>query len=235
MATETTAAGHKETAAEGIILLFELENVALPGRKRLYEILKKNIPAAGVQLNPGLFSRYGLKPTPELSVASLAENAGSGKGDADKIGSEVNAAYVSDLRQKSTVNTAVVKLLESAAKKGFILGALSALTEEDATAVVARLELSAEIKLLAHKPDEPSFPRADNWIKLLKSVSKSSQPAVAIVSSQAACKSALAAGLRVVVLPDEFTGHQDFGGADIIVDSAADISVNDIIATLSVS
>ena len=234
MATETAAAGSRDAAADGVILLFELENVAFAGRKRLYDLLKKSVSAAGVQLTPALFSRHGLKPTPEQNVASLVQNAGSGKGSAEKIGAEVNEAYVRDLREKIEPGAAVVKLLETAAKKGFHLGALSALTEEDATALVGRLGLSADLKLFAMKPDEPAFPRADCWLKLLKSVSKSSAPAAALVSSQAACKAALAAGLRVVVITDEFTGHQDFGGADIIVDSAGDVNVGDILAVLSV-
>ena len=234
MATETATGGQKGSTADGVILLFELETVAFAGRKRLYDLLKKNLPAAGVQLSPALFGRYGLLPTPEQNVASLVENAGSGKGDATKISGEISAAYARDLREKADPNDAIAKLLATAAKKGFMLGALSALAEEDATAVVGRLGLTTDLKLLAQKPDEPNFPRADVWLKLLKAVSKSSRPAVALVSSQTACKSALAAGLRVVVVPDEFTGHQDFGGADIVVDSASELSVNDIIATLSV-
>ncbi len=234
MATETATGGHKELQAEGVILLFELETVAFAGRKRLYDLLKKSLTAAGVQLSPALFGRYGLKPTPEQSIASLIENAGSGKGDANKISAEMSAVYTRDLREKAEPNEAITKLLAAAAKKGFMLGALSALAEEDAAAVVAKLGLTADIKLLAQKPDEPNFPRADVWLKLLKTVSKSSRPAIAVVSSQVASKSALAAGLRVVVAPDDFTGHQDFGGADIVVDSASELSVNDIIATLSV-
>lgn len=233
MATETAAVESTETAADSNILLFELENVAFGGRKRLYELLKKSLTAAGVQLSPGLFARHGLKPTPELNVASLVENAGSGKGDAEKIAADVQNAFAHDLREKVEANAAITKLLETAAKKGFLLGALSALGEADATALVERLGLHAELKLLALNPTDDVFPRADNWVKLLKAVSKSCAPAAAIVSSQVACKAALAAGLRVIVLPDEFTGHQDFGGADIVVDSAADLSVSDILATLS--
>ena len=234
MATETAAAGQKEAEADGVILLFELENVVVHGRKKLYDLLKKNISAAGVQLTHGLFSQYGLKPTPEQSVASLVQNAGSGKVGAEKIGEDVNAAYVRDLREKVEPIGPIVKLLDTAAKKGFHLGALSSLAEEDAAALLQRIGLHVEIKLYAQKPGDAAFPRADGWGRLLKAVSKSSMPAAALVSSQIACKSALAAGLRVVVLPDEFTAHQDFGGADIVVDDVKDISVADILATLSV-
>ena len=232
MATATTE--KNEAVSDGITLLFELENVAVPGRKRLYDLLKKSLTAAGVQLNPGLFSRFGLKPTAEQCVASLVENAGSGKGNAEKIGAEVSEAFSQELRGKIEANPAVVKLLQSAAKKGFRIGALSALAEEDATAVLQKLGLAGDVKLSAHKPTEPNYPHAESWVKLLKLFGKSTAPAVAIVSSQLASKTALAAGLRVVVLPDEFTSFQDFGGADIVVDSAEDLSVADIIATIAV-
>lgn len=233
MATDTAAAEAKDTATETGILLFELENVAFAGRKKLYDVLKKSLPAAGVQLNPGLFARYGLKPTAAMNVASLVENAGSGKGDANKIAAEATETYAKELQEKTEQNGAVAKLIESAAKKGFLIGALSALGEESANALVKKLGLSAEVQLLALQPSDEAFPRADAWLKLLKVVTKSTRPAAAIVSSQAACKAALAAGMRVVVVPDEFTGHQDFGGADFVVDSAADINVGDIVALLS--
>lgn len=231
MATET-AAGHKEQAASSMVLLFELENLALAGRKRLYDLLKKHLAAAGVQVTPALFSRYGLGPTPEQSVAGLIEGLGAGKIDAAKIGAEVNEAYVADLQSKVEINTAVVKLVQAALKKGFAVGAVSALPEEQALVVLQRLDLNGDVKLGAHKPVEPLYPRADTWIKLLKSTCKTSVPAVAIVSSSSSGKAALAAGLRCVVLPDEFTGYQDFSGADIIVDSAADLSPSEVFATL---
>jgi len=213
-------------------MLFELETVALAGRKRLYDLLKKNLQAAGVSLTPSLFARHGLKSTPEQSVASLAENAGSGKGDVEKIGEDVRSAYARDLLQKAEVNAAALKLFETAAKKGFHLGALSILAEDEATAVIQKLGLKAEVKLLAQKPAETAFPNADTWIRLLKVVSGSSQPAVAVVSTQTACKSALAAGMRVIALPDEFTAHQDFGGADFIVDDPKDLVASEILPIL---
>lgn len=229
--TDTTATEAKDAVTEGTLLLFELENVAFPGRKKLYDLCKKNVAALGVQLTPGLFSRLAIKPTPELAVASLAEGAGNGKGDAEKIGDDVNAAYVAELRGKSEANAHIVKLLTAAAKKGFHLGALSSLDQESAEALLGRLDVSS-VKLHAHKPDEPTHPRADGWLKLARAITRANLPAVAVVSSQIACKAALAAGFRVIVVPDEFTSFQDFGGADIIVDSAADLDVGEIIATL---
>lgn len=233
MATETAKAEQAETASDSIIMLFDLENAAVAGRKVLYDILKKHLQAAGVQLNRALFARYGLKPTPEQDVASLLENAASAQGDAAKIGQDVRAALVAELRDKAEVNAAVLKLLEAAHRKGVMLGALSALDEEDAAPVLQRLGLKAEVRLLAQRPAESNYPHADVWIRLLKMVSKSSRPAVAVVSSQAACKSALSAGLRVIALPDEFTSHQDFGGADYIIDDPKDLDVPQILNTLA--
>ena len=232
MATET-AVEQKEVAADTIVILFELENAAVAGRKRLFDLLKKNLAGAGVQLTPALFSHYGLKPTPEQCVSSLIEAAGSGKGDASKIGSEVNAMYVADLKsEKVAVNPALVKLLQSAAKKGFALGAISALEEADAKEVLERLGINVDVKLYAHKPSEPNFPRADGWLKLLKATTRGSHPGIAIASSMASCKSALAAGLRCVAIPDDFTGHQDFGGADVVIDSWDDVDNGELLGTL---
>ena len=230
MATDT--AGQKEqTAVYPMVVLFELESLALAGRKRLYDLLKKALAAAGVQVTPALFSRYGLAASAEFAVAGLLEGAG-GKGDAAKIGADVAETFAADLAEKVEVVSPVVKLIQAALKKGCAVGAVSALPEERAQAVLARLDLGGDVKLAAHKPTEAVYPRADTWVKLLKSACKSTVPAVAVVSSAASAKAALAAGLRCIVVPDEFTGHQDFGGADLIVDSVADLSPAEVFSTL---
>ncbi|MBT8045572.1 MAG: hypothetical protein KJN67_00270, partial [Pontiella sp.] len=73
-------------------------------------------------------------------------------------------------------------------------------------------------------PDEvkESFPRADDWLKILKQCDKEHATLVAVVSSQIACKGALTAGAACIVVPDEYTVFQDFSGAKMVLDSLAD-------------
>lgn len=232
-ATDTAAVEAKDAVTEGTLLLFELETVAFAGRKKLFDLLKKNVAAVGVQLTPPMYSRFGLKPTPEQAVVALAEQAGKEKGDPAKVGADVAAAYAADLGSKAEAHAGIVKLLGSAAKKGLHLGALSALPQDAAEATLKNLGLSNDVKLQAHKPEEIHFPRAESWVKLMKQITKANLPGIAIVSSQASLKSALAAGLRVIVVADEFTNYQDFSGADFVAESASDLDVNEALAVIT--
>ena len=63
------------------------------------------------------------------------------------------------------------------------------------------------------------FPKADDWLKMLKQANIEDKTIVAIVSSQLACKGALTAGASCVVVPDEYTEFQDFSGSMFILDN----------------
>ena len=67
-----------------------------------------------------------------------------------------------------------------------------------------------------------SFPRADDWLKMLKQCGKERCTLVAVVSSQVACKGALTAGAACIAVPDQFTSFQDFSGAKLVLDSLSD-------------
>ena len=218
-----------------VALLFELEGVAVPCRKKLYDILRKHLAGAGVQLTPGLFSRAGLRGTPEQAVESLIAAAGGDKAEASRVAADVAEAFGADIRSdRVQVSAPVLKLLQTAQKRGLVLGALSALPEIDAQALVDRLGL-AEVVLQAGKPADAVFPRADCWLKLSKNTSRSRRSVIAVASGMAGCKSALAAGLRCIVVSDEFTAFEDFSGADFIIDNWDDASPNDVLSALGVT
>ena len=66
------------------------------------------------------------------------------------------------------------------------------------------------------------FPKADDWLKMLKQANIEDKTIVAFVSSQLACKGALTAGASCVVVPDDFTEFQDFSGSKFILDKLSD-------------
>lgn len=228
-------AAEKKDTTGGIAMLFELENTALQGRQRLFEIVRKQAAGSGVKLDASQFIRNGLKSAADQSLAGILAANGVAKGEAAKAAEEAASIYAADIRTgKVALQPSVVKLLQTAARKGCILGALSVLEETDAQAAIERLELGVEVKLLAHKPTEPAFPRPDLWYKLLKIAGHQNGAAVAVVSSLVACKSALAAGLRCIVVPDAYTSFQDFSGADIVVDSAEAVNASEILSELGI-
>ena len=68
-----------------------------------------------------------------------------------------------------------------------------------------------------------TFPRADDWLKMLKIAGIEDKTIVAVVSSQLACKGALTAGASVIAVPDQYTAFQDFSGAAFVLDDLGDV------------
>ena len=64
-----------------------------------------------------------------------------------------------------------------------------------------------------------SCPGANLWLRLAENMMIPPSRCVAIATSAASCKAAIAAKMRSVVIPDKFTAFQDFGGADVVFDT----------------
>jgi beta-phosphoglucomutase-like phosphatase (HAD superfamily) len=65
-----------------------------------------------------------------------------------------------------------------------------------------------------------------------KAIGVPARRCVTVVESAVACNAALEAGLRCVVVPNEFTAYQDFGGADQVVEDLKDVHANELQALL---
>jgi HAD superfamily hydrolase (TIGR01509 family) len=69
-------------------------------------------------------------------------------------------------------------------------------------------------------------PAPDIYLKTVQTLGVSSGNAVAIEDSEPGSRAAKAAGIKVVVIPNEFSAQQDLSVADLIVPSATELSVD---------
>jgi HAD superfamily hydrolase (TIGR01509 family) len=208
-------------------LLFELEGVALPVRPVLFEAARARHSA----LNHAVFSRC-TGPISTLS-AQLYQALGKTGSDGDLAAALNNAVTERLSANKLTLNAGLEKLLKAAAQRGIPAAALTGLPESVAQAAFAATGLESRgIQLFVFSDEEKLFPRADAWLKAAKQLGKTPRFCVALGSSQSACKTALSAGMRTVAVPDAFTGHHDFGGADMIIDSWDDVSASGLLDDL---
>ena len=222
-ATESTAAESTTLAA----LIIELDGVAMNVRAALYEAASALLGSA---INPALFARYGLAAT----VPAMAEGLAKGLQKTDRT--EELTAAMNDrlgrfLASEAKLASGVEKLIKAAAHRGIPSALITALPEEPVRAALDRIGvLASGVRLLAMKEEEAgAFPRADNWFKAAKGLGKAARFCVAVASSQLSAKTALAAGMRCVVVPDAFTSHHDFSGADLILDAWDDVSTAELL------
>lgn len=225
MATAKNQETTPETSARGA-LLFEMDSVALGARKIRYEVLANILQEQGITLTPILFSRYCLHPAPSIYMPAFLEAVGYTAATPEQVVERLMRETTARLMQKSTtIDEGLVRWMEAARERGAVIACASMLTQEAAESLAAQLEFSRwQIKVFSAFPAEKGFPRADHWIRMAKAIECPPRRCVAIVSTMATAKSALAAMMNVVVRTDEFTEYQDFSGVNLICSDLKDVN-----------
>jgi beta-phosphoglucomutase-like phosphatase (HAD superfamily) len=213
--------------------VFELEKLAIPGRRILFEACQKVLKDKQVVLTPVLWSRFGLATPLAQGLGRLLETLDKKSLATDKLVREIQDIYFREITRPAVkLNAALNVLLAEAAKLNVKIGALSFLPDEQAQALLAHLGLKEQVCLRVMQKDAVIVPTPDCWLMTCKAVGVPARRCVAVVESAVALNAALEAGLRCVVAPDEFTAYQDFGGADQVVEDLKDVHAKDLQALL---
>ena len=212
----------KEEQAEGVsaksALIFEMDNVALGARRIRYEVLSGILKEQKISLSPILFSRHCLHPAPSVYMPGFLAAMKYTAATPDQVVERLTNETTSRLMQKTTVvSDGLAKWLDAAVARGAAIACASMLPIASAEAVAAHLNFERwGVKVFSGAPGDKGFPHAENWLRIAKAVARNPKRCLAIVSSMATTKTALAAAMNVVVVTDEFTEYQDFCGANLV-------------------
>ena len=216
----------KQVAPVEYGLLVDLDGVGLAGKKAEYQAASRALGSG--KLNQPAFMKHCMLASPEQYAEKLIEATGSSV-SAAKLIEQVRTTVAEQLSAAGSLQEGLSKFIHAATGKTSAIGVMTALPEELANSMLARFGLAqANVKLLAVKDPEKGFPRADLWLKLARQLGKSPRACVAVTANQLGCKTALSAGMRCIALPGEYSGHEDFSGADLVLDSWDDMSAKDI-------
>ncbi|MDF7822792.1 hypothetical protein P4B35_02100 [Pontiellaceae bacterium B12227] len=211
-------------------LIFELEYVAAKTRAVEFASIKSAAKTKGVEVSPIAFSRSGMSPLHRAAVTAVLKQAGKKTDAIEKAVGEVDKTVANYCENEAELDAGLAKLIKATQDRGIPVIAFTALPEAIAQKLMTKLGLDAMgVELLIPEEVKDSFPRADDWLKMLKQCNKEHATLVAVVSSQVACKGALTAGAACIVVPDEYTAFQDFSGAKMVLDSVADEKPNAIL------
>lgn len=204
-------------------LIFELEYVAAKKRAVEFESIKNAVSAKGVELSPVLFSRSGMSPLSRVAITDVLTQAGKKADAIEKAVAEVDKAVLAYCENDAELDKGLEKLIKATQARNIPVLTFTALPKGVAKTLMTKLGLDAMgVELVVPEEVKESFPRADDWLKLLKQCDKDGVTLVAVVSSQVACKGALTAGAACIAVPDEYTAFQDYSGAKMVLDSLAD-------------
>ena len=226
----------KEAPPATCLVLFELDHLVGHTRRAAYEVLKSILNEKSIEISPVQFARYCLAAKPEFYMEAIQEAVGAKKLSTRKLVEDVTNGISLHLTSSNlTLPPSLKKLLEKTREKGGRAVALTILPEAIRNNLSSRLGL-AELGVTLTPCDQVDahWPRADSWLKLVKEHNLSTMKAVALTTSASSCRSALTSGCRVVVVPDEFTSFQDFGGARLIADTIEDLKADEVLELVSV-
>lgn len=235
MGTQTEAARNKiaPSPAASTGLVFELEKLAMPGQRLLFEACQKVLKDKQVALTTMLWSRFGLATPLAQGLGRLLATVDKKSLPADKFSREIQDIFFREIARPAVkLNAALNTLLTEAAKLNIKIGALSFLPDEQAQALLVHLGLQERVRLRVMQKDAVIVPTPDCWLMTCKAIGVPARHCVAVVDGAVACNAALEAGLRCVVAPDEFTAYQDFGGADLVAEDLKDVHAKDLQALL---
>ena len=231
-AEETQSQPHVPASIYAI--LFQLEDLAVNGRKIAYDILKKALGEQKIDLSMPVFARYCLNSNPQTYIPAIMEPLGVRKISAEKLVEQVAGAIAGQASASNPkLNPGLAKILHLAKERNFALGVISTWADELGQALLAKLGLNDfGARLFSFKDVTRTFPSADIWLKTAKAMSMKPRRCLVIGGNMAACKSAMSADLRCVAVHDEFTSFQDYSGADLILENLEEMSAKEILNTV---
>lgn len=207
-------------------ILFELEGTAVPVRKVLFEAIGAALKKERIEFGFPQFVRCGLHAVPEHMINDLATQLHLKPGARESAAAAVRRALEECFSgTKSTpLAPGLDTILNAARTAGAKIGTISWQTEDAARALSTRTGLDRwATEILSFSDVHHEFPGADTFLKGLKHLGADPHRSIALVTSRASSRSAIAAGMKCAVVSDEFTAFQDFGGADFVADAWKDL------------
>lgn len=199
-------------------VLIDFDGLALPMRDLKRQALQAVMHLTEKTCSKGIYSRYCVGRSPEEAIASLMEF----RGVHDVSARDVAKAMAEKIKEAvATVQPAdgLLNLVKGTINKGYACAAYSTLDQTTLDALVERFGLKdAGLHELVSHGGGQAIPTVDMWLRLAKRAGVAPLRCTTVVTGGSACRTALAAHMRCVVIPDEFTAFQDFTGADRVLE-----------------
>ncbi|WP_433040836.1 HAD family hydrolase [Dactylosporangium sp. CS-033363] len=215
-------------------LIFDFDGLLMDTESTLLESWRWEWRRHGLELDPaGFFADHGGDANEPRYVA-LAAAAGPAY---DRGASHaLRMAYRAELNAALDPAPGIVDWLERAAELGLRLAVASSSAVSHVGPMLDRVGLRARFEVLAtgeevaaHKPDPAVY------LLALDRLGLQARDAVAFEDTEHGVAAAQAAGLRCVAVPNPHADHARFAAADLLLASAAERSLDEVLAALELT
>jgi putative hydrolase of the HAD superfamily len=130
---------------------------------------------------------------------------------------------------------ALAGLLNQAQSDGYKIGVVSDMDQDAALQLYAKLDVGEpEEGAVVASDGEAGTADCQAWKSAARAMDALIPSCVVLTTSSRSAHAAVAAGMRCIVIPDDYTSFQDFGGTDLILDGLDDGAAKAILDTLAV-
>lgn len=217
MADDSSADSAKRTHA----IVFELENFTIDGRECLFHASAKAAAGKKPHLNEKLYSRFCVDRTIHQGLTDFITHVEGSADSADSVteAAQTEAGKLIGQAAKSP-RSEFEHILKHFSAKGVKFGAVSTLPEDIATALITAVDCEKRgIQVVSSGSARGRRLSTESWRKCARALKVRPYHCIAVCTSAAACRSAIAANMVCVAVPDRFTKFQDFGGVNAVLDS----------------
>jgi beta-phosphoglucomutase-like phosphatase (HAD superfamily) len=218
-------------------LLFELEYFIGPCRRFYSEAIKAALAERDIRLSPSLFVKQCLYPPVKSFTPALLDLGKKKHLSSDKIAQNIVDEVIARLMKNCHKDSAAIRELVTAAlAKGHPVAAISCFSQPVVNQLTAELQWPpSSIKIMSLSESGKDLPGLESWLRLAHDISTPPSRCLVLTASARACRAALAAHMRCVAVPDEFTGFQDYSGSDFVFDKLDRSSLQNILTLLEAS
>lgn len=215
-------------------LFFELETLALNGRKLAFDASATALKKKDIELTFSMFVKAGLGASPQYYAPKLMALAGKPGAGTKMLEDEINKLTF-DALKSATFDKGLEKIIDVAMKRNIRVFALSSLPQEQAEALFAAHKLADKgVELYMADEIGEDFPRTETWLTLIRNMELEPRACITLTTSRNACKGALTADMVGIACPDEFTSFDDFSGAHFLLENIADMKPEEMIKAVLV-
>jgi HAD superfamily hydrolase (TIGR01509 family) len=212
-------------------LIFDFDGLLMDTESTLLESWRWEWRRHGLELDPaGFFADHGGDANePRYRALAAAVGSAYDRGSSHAL----RMAYRAELNAALDPAPGVADWLDRAAELGLRLAVSSSSPLSHVGALLDQVGLRERFEVLAtgeevaaHKPDPAVY------LLALDRLGLRARDAVAFEDSPHGVTAAHAAGLRCVAVPNPHADHARFAAADLLLASAADLSLDEVLATL---
>lgn len=202
-------------------ILFDHDGLLVETELLFYQVTQEVLRQRGVSVTKETWSRdYLSKGRPS---AEIALEHGYPEAFIDQFTVLRNARYRSQLQKNPPLYPGVREVLQLLGAR-YRLGLVTGNSREAIETVHRTTGLLSVFEIVVTQEDfEKPKPKPDAYLVALERLGLSSARCIAIEDSERGMQAALAAGLRCVAIPGEFTKIQEFSGAARVLGSISEL------------